>query len=571
MILTEETQWSYTTASMETEGGRDGVESDLFGAEVGYTRVPKSTVPAWESNTSQQVTWLNSAAQRKIGPNQLLKVMAGDQLTTTVKYYFGNTAAPQSGSYLAAQIASIIGGLILANPGSSDALKAGVPGIQQQLGLPSFDYWLQYNPDNGNINNPKANLSILFFDERFNFVSDNSQQVRVVTAGNGAAPLVLSNIKAPKNGYCFIYVSNESSESVYFDDLQIRHDRGRILEENHYYAYGLKIAPLSSKAFGGAPNNYQYQGDYSEFDDDLGWNDFMLRSYDAQIGRFLQYDPYDQFASGYVGMGNDPGNNVDPTGGWGEPSSKDGPGKLYRSRDAAAWGWARYYIRESLDNNVEIASIIYEVICNGKKYYGFTEGVKSPRVKERYHESPGPFHFLNKKTDKDYDSKWDFSYVVPKGVRIVGHIHSHGGANGNEGNKSMSPDDRKNLSKYSDMYHYLVNFGGELRKYHDSYEVDWKPGKTIVDGLYRGKNPKNTTLNNGDGKKAVEFDDGNNLTDPIKDGFMFGNAYGSKIVSNQQGVNMVIQLGKMVASGVGLATATQKLLSTATGIPCPKF
>ena len=46
----------------------------------------------------------------------------------------------------------------------------------------------------------------------------------------------------------------------------MRHDRGRIIEENHYYAYGLKIAALSSKAFGGAPNNYQYQGDYSEFD-----------------------------------------------------------------------------------------------------------------------------------------------------------------------------------------------------------------------------------------------------------------------------------------------------------------
>lgn len=41
----------------------------------------------------------------------------------------------------------------------------------------------------------------------------------------------------------------------------------------------------------------------------------MLRSYDPQIGRFLQHDPYDQFASGYVGMGGDPGNNVDPTGG----------------------------------------------------------------------------------------------------------------------------------------------------------------------------------------------------------------------------------------------------------------
>jgi hypothetical protein len=41
---------------------------------------------------------------------------------------------------------------------------------------------------------------------------------------------------------------------------------GWVLEESHYYPYGLKIAALSSKAFGGAQNNYQYQGDYCEFE-----------------------------------------------------------------------------------------------------------------------------------------------------------------------------------------------------------------------------------------------------------------------------------------------------------------
>ena len=114
----------------------------------------------------------------------------------------------------------------------------------------------------------------------------------------------------------FIYISNESSVNVFFDNMQVRHDRGRIIEENHYYAFGLKIAAISSKAYGAPNNNYLYQGDFSDFDDDLGWNDFELRSYDPQIGRFLQNDPYDQFASGYVGMGNDPANNIDPSGGW---------------------------------------------------------------------------------------------------------------------------------------------------------------------------------------------------------------------------------------------------------------
>lgn len=37
--------------------------------------------------------------------------------------------------------------------------------------------------------------------------------------------------------------------------------------------------------------------------------------YDPVIGRFLQVDPERQFASSYVGMGNNPINGVDPTGG----------------------------------------------------------------------------------------------------------------------------------------------------------------------------------------------------------------------------------------------------------------
>ena len=94
----------------------------------------------------------------------------------------------------------------------------------------------------------------------------------------------LLNIKAPKNGYCFVYISNESSVNVFFDNMQVRHDRGRIIEENHYYAFGLKIAAISSKAYGAPNNNYLYQGDFSEFDDDLGWNDFELRSYDPPTG-----------------------------------------------------------------------------------------------------------------------------------------------------------------------------------------------------------------------------------------------------------------------------------------------
>lgn len=63
-------------------------------------------------------------------------------------------------------------------------------------------------------------------------------------------------------------------------------------------------------------NPYQYQGNYSEFDDETQWNEFELRNYDPQIGRFVQVDPFDQFPSPYTGMGNDPVNYVDPSGGF---------------------------------------------------------------------------------------------------------------------------------------------------------------------------------------------------------------------------------------------------------------
>lgn len=77
----------------------------------------------------------------------------------------------------------------------------------------------------------------------------------------------------------------------------------------------MKMAGISSKAYSSIKNPYQYQGDYSDFNEETGWNDFALRSYDAQIGRFIQVDPYDEFPSPYTGMGNNPVSNVDPDGG----------------------------------------------------------------------------------------------------------------------------------------------------------------------------------------------------------------------------------------------------------------
>jgi len=60
-----------------------------------------------------------------------------------------------------------------------------------------------------------------------------------------------------------------------------------------------------------------YQGSFAEeiSEFELNYNEFALRTYDPQIGRWTTADPYDEFASPYLGMGTDPANNVDLDGG----------------------------------------------------------------------------------------------------------------------------------------------------------------------------------------------------------------------------------------------------------------
>ena len=152
--------------------------------------------------------------------------------------------------------------------------------------------------------------------------SEGSTALRVSQPGDGASPLVLSNIKSPKNGYVYIYLSNENDDAVYFDNFTVSDTRGRIIEEDHYYAFGLKIAGISSKKLPnpneGSIDNKNLYNDKELFDDaDLDWYDYGFRNYDPQIGRFPQLDPLtDKYPelTPYQYASNEPIANVDMDG-----------------------------------------------------------------------------------------------------------------------------------------------------------------------------------------------------------------------------------------------------------------
>jgi RHS repeat-associated protein len=101
------------------------------------------------------------------------------------------------------------------------------------------------------------------------------------------------------------------------------HNRGRIIEEDHYYAFGLKIAGISSNKLGndsyeGHLQNKNLYNDKELIDEaDFDWYDYGFRNYDAQIGRFPQLDPLTDdypYYTPYQYAGNEPIANVDLDG-----------------------------------------------------------------------------------------------------------------------------------------------------------------------------------------------------------------------------------------------------------------
>ena len=290
MVLTEETKTDpYPPASMETA---QATTEEALIANLPQTRVSKPSGYPTDNytNPNNNVAKVNGSGN-KIGPSIILKVMAGDKFNIRVSsWYKKNGATPNSPNSIATDLVTY---LISSLTGTGGPVHGTVTSTQLNNSgvIPTAaNSFLSNQPAPGSTK-PKAYINWVLLDEQFKFVQSGSGAEQV---GNDNTLTIhtKTNLAVGRNGYLYVFVSNETPNiDVFFDNLQVTHIHGPILEESHYYPFGLTMAGISSKAANVLENRKKFTSQELNSDLGLDWYEFRYRMHDPQTGRFTQIDP----------------------------------------------------------------------------------------------------------------------------------------------------------------------------------------------------------------------------------------------------------------------------------------
>ncbi|GGB17600.1 hypothetical protein GCM10011511_46740 [Puia dinghuensis] len=353
----------YTIDPSKITGNPSSLPSNYANNNGIFNNNPNSNSTA----TSLAMYKLNGNAN-PTGLGFVSKVMAGDKIDIYGKSYWFTSAPTGSGNSPVPIAATSLISSLLATPTAgaiihgADAASIGSDNAGTIAPLNNF-----LNRNNS-APVPVAYINYILFDDQFRPAGSGASQVS--TDINNALKdhhADLQNIPVTKNGYLYVYVSNQSPVDVYFDNLQVVQTRGPLVEENHYYAFGLAMAGISDKALKSnyAENKFRFNKgselQHQEFSDGTGLEMYEthLRELDPQLGRWWQNDPKPNEAeSPYAAMGNNPilysdpqGDTIDLSWLW-KSISEYAKGRVdkFKENSRNEWGHIQNVWAEMMDN-----------------------------------------------------------------------------------------------------------------------------------------------------------------------------------------------------------------------------
>jgi RHS repeat-associated protein len=263
----------------------------------------------------------------RVGTAILLKVMPGDKFSVSANtYYEGEYQGGEeigAGPLVESLLGALMGGGTYAGVPISE-LPDNIRTIKQILTNPAVPGALANLQLSDVATAPKAHLNYLFFNEEMELQPNLSGSIQVPTS-NGIGWQAVDNSDvcncvagAPAGpGYILVYVDNQSiGKSVWFDDIHVEHYTSSVLEENHYYPFGLTVQTLDNQTIQTA-QPYKFGTKALEKSFGLNWYDFIDRPYDMQRGQFTQMDrKADKYyeISPYAYSLNNPISFTDPDG-----------------------------------------------------------------------------------------------------------------------------------------------------------------------------------------------------------------------------------------------------------------